>query len=72
MTGQQALLDNHRHVFSLGVGLSAPGGAFPFYLDAWFQLHALVPRHNDRPGDQPDVDTSGAIYVGGLTLGVDL
>jgi long-chain fatty acid transport protein len=72
MTGQQALLDNHRHVFSLGVGLAAPGKQLPFHLDAWLQWHALVPRHNDRPEGEPDVDTSGSIFAGGLMLGVDL
>jgi len=72
MTGQQALLDNHRHVFSLGFGLAAPGQALPFYLDVWLQLHALVPRHNDRPEGVPDVDTRGSIFAGGLTVGVDL
>ena len=72
MTGMQALLDNDRHVVSTGVGVSAPDAKLPFHVDAWFQLHALVPRDNDRPGDIPDVRTSGAIYVGGLTLGIDL
>jgi long-chain fatty acid transport protein len=72
MTGAQALLDNHRHVFSLGFGLAAAQAAVPIHVDAWFQWHALVPRHNDRPEGTPDVDTSGSILVGGLTLGVDL
>jgi hypothetical protein len=73
MTGQQALLDNHRHVFSLGFGLAAPrDAALPIHLDAWFQWHKLVARHNDRPEGEADVDTSGSIFVGGLTLGVDL
>jgi long-chain fatty acid transport protein len=72
MTGMQALLDNDRHVFTLGAGLAAPGAKLPVYLDAWFQVHALVPREHDRPGDQPDVRTSGAIYVGGLSVGIDL
>jgi long-chain fatty acid transport protein len=72
MTGPQALLDNHRHVFSLGFGLAAPQAALPLHIDAWFQWHALVPRHNDRPEGTPDVDTSGSIFVGGMTVGVDL
>jgi long-chain fatty acid transport protein len=72
MTGQQALLDNHRHVFSIGVGLAAPHGTVPLHVDAWFQTHVLMSRHHDRPDPQQDIDTSGAIFVGGLMLGVDL
>lgn len=71
MTGMQAFLDNHRHVLSVGLGLGSTG-SFPLRVDAWFQLHTLVPRAHDRPGDEPDVETSGAIFVGGLVLGVDL
>jgi hypothetical protein len=72
MTGQQALLDNHRHVVSLGFGLIAAKLAVPLHVDAWFQWHKLVARHNDRPDPEPDVDTKGSILVGGLTVGVDL
>lgn len=72
MTGQQAFLDNDRHVLSVGLGLATPRSSVPLHVDAWFQLHFLAPRTHDRPGDEPDVETSGAIYVGGLVVGVDL
>jgi hypothetical protein len=68
MTGSQAFLDNHRNVFSGGAGFDFP----PAHIDAWVQAHVLVPRHHDRPEGQADVDTSGAIFVGGLMFGVDL
>lgn len=68
MTGPQAFLDNHRHLFSLGAGFDLA----PAHLDLWFQTHLLMPRHHDRPEGTDDVDTSGAVFVGGLMLGVDL
>lgn len=81
MSGQQSLLDNHRHVFSAGLGLGWPGGTVPLYLDLWLQAHLLVPRRHVKdpdqyqPGDEVPftvMDTSGHILVGGLTVGVDL
>jgi hypothetical protein len=73
MKGAVALLDNHRHVLSLGLGLADPTSeGFPFHLDVWFQLHVLQPRTHDRPEPEPDLETGGVITVGGLTLGVDL
>jgi long-chain fatty acid transport protein len=72
MKGMQAFIDNHRHVFSLGLGLSAPSSKLPFCVDAWFQAHVLQPRTTDRPDPGTDVKTSGAIYAGGLMVGVDL
>jgi hypothetical protein len=65
MRGMQALLDNHRVVASIGAGLDLPRARVPLHLDAWFQAHVLLPRDHAR-------HTSGAIYVGGLVLGVDL
>lgn len=72
MKGQQALLDNDRHVLSVGLGLSTARSKMPLHLDAWFQLHQLVARTHDRPDTQSDVSTSGRIFVGGLVVGVDL
>lgn len=81
MDGQQSLLDNHRHILSTGVGVAWPGSRWPLHLDAWVQLHALMPRtHTKDPAQfEPDeplpfdsVDTGGSIVVGGVTLGVDL
>jgi hypothetical protein len=68
---RSGLLDNHRHVGALGVGLHAPDATFPLHLDAFFQVQRLVPRTQDR-GDQPGVEASGSIVVGGLSFGVDL
>jgi hypothetical protein len=68
MTGSQALLDNHRNVISAGLGLTFA----PVHLDLWSQAHLLVGRHHDRPEGEADLDTGGAIFVGGLMLGVDL
>lgn len=70
MTGEQALLDNHRHVVSVGGGLAFPRSAVPLHLDAWFQLHVLQPRTHRRP--EGPLETSGRIYVGGIVVGVDL
>lgn len=79
--GRQSLLDNSRHVFTGGVGLSWPGATVPLHLDAWLQLHLLVPRTHTKdpaafdPGTTPPFDTihtRGRIVVGGMTLGVDL
>jgi long-subunit fatty acid transport protein len=81
MTGQQSLLDNHRHVVALGVGVAFPGLAVPLRIDAWAQAHLLVPRTHEKdpsalpPGETPVFDrisTRGHILAGGLTLGVDL
>jgi hypothetical protein len=72
MTGQQTLLDNHRHAFSAGLGLFDPTGRVPIHIDAWVQAHVLLARHHDRPDGEEDIDTSGALFVGGLILGVDL
>lgn len=81
MDGLQSLLDNHRHIVSSGLGIAWPDTGWPVRLDIWAQFHALMPRtHEKDPAnfgpDEPlpfDVmDTSGAIAIGGLTLGVEL
>jgi hypothetical protein len=69
-TGQQALLDNTRQIFTLGVGLATSRTTFPIHLDAWFQTHILFPRDTPRPMET--IHTSGTIVVGGIMLGVDL
>jgi hypothetical protein len=81
MTGEQSLLDNHRHMLSAGVGLAEPAGGLPFHVDAWVQVHVLQPRkHRKNPAafaeDDPlpfdRISTKGHILVGGVMLGVDL
>lgn len=81
MTGQQSLLDNHRHMLSAGAGLSEPGGGLPVHLDAWLQVHVLQPRkHRKDPGAFDEgtpmpfdrISTRGHIFVGGILAGVDL
>lgn len=81
MTGLHSLLDNHRHLIALGLGLSWPETDWPFHLDLWMQLHQLVPRTHtkdaarfDDPMDIPfeSIRGSGRLAVGGFTLGVDL
>jgi hypothetical protein len=80
MDGEQSLLDNHRHVFALGIGLAWPS-KLPFRFDMWFQAHQLVSRtHTKDPSKFADdemmpfdsIDTSGRVLVGGLVMGVDL
>ena len=65
-SSRQGFLDNHRHAFSAGIGFDDPTSRFPLHVDLWFQAHLLMPR------DHGGVETSGAIWVGGLILGVDL
>jgi len=56
------LLDNHRLGVSAGVGFLVD----PIRVDVWFQTHLLLGRR------QSEIDTSGAIFAGGLVVGVDL
>ena len=79
-SGRASLLDNHRDVISLGLGLSWPGRN-PLHLDVWAQGHLLTPRSHTKdldrfdPGDTVPfyrLETDGHILVGGLTVGVDL
>jgi hypothetical protein len=81
MDGQQSLLDNHRHIVSAGLGLAWPGTRLPVHIDAWAQVHALMPRTHTKDPQRfaPDqelpfdsVATGGRIVVGGVTMGVDL
>ncbi len=81
MKGPQTLLDNHRHLMALGLGLAWPTSKYPFRLDLWAQNHELVGRTHhkdanlyDEPGDRPfsSVHGDGRILVGGFTLGVKL
>jgi hypothetical protein len=81
MDGQQSLLDNHRHLMSAGLGMAWPGTRLPVHIDAWAQVHALMPRTHTKdpqrfePDDElpfDSIDTHGRIVVGGVTMGVDL
>jgi long-chain fatty acid transport protein len=72
MTGMQALMDNDRHVFTIGAGIaSGRSKKLPIHIDLWFQVHQLVSRSNARP-DMSVITTGGRIFVGGLMMGVDL
>jgi long-chain fatty acid transport protein len=80
MTGQQSLLDNHRHLGAAGFGLAWPESDYPFRFDIWMQLHQLMARtHTKDPAlfDDPmqipeSVRGTGRIAIGGFTLGVEL
>lgn len=68
-TGRQSFLDNHRLVGTLGLG--AHLGVV--HVDAYAQLHQLVPRTHDKAAPSMEVyDTGGRVVVGGLTVGLDL
>jgi long-subunit fatty acid transport protein len=80
MRGQQSLLDNHRHLISLGTG-GALTGKLPLRFDAYVQLHQLMRRrHVKDPALQPDgemapfdaITARGRVVVVGAALGVDL
>lgn len=80
-SGRTSLLDNHRHVFSAGIGLSMPGFAIPFHINAWAQTHYLLPRRHTKDLDQYEpgepipffsIETEGTMLVGGFTVGIDL
>jgi len=80
-TGQQSLLDNHRHVLAYGMGVSWPGTKLPIRVDAWVQVHVLQPRSHtkdaaafdaEHPPPFDTIDTKGWILAGGLATGVDL
>jgi len=80
-TGRQSLLDNDRHLASVGAGLSWPDAAIPLHVDAWFQAQYLVFRANKKdpglflPGEEIPFDeasTRGHILATGITVGVDL
>ena len=80
MRGQQSLLDNTRHVMTVGFG-GALAGKLPVRLDLFAQWHRLMHRTYikdpamQQPGDDPAFDklsTSGNVLVAGAALGVDL
>ncbi len=51
-TGLSNLLDNHRHVFSVGFGASYHRGpVVPFSVDLFFQYHYLAPRSHTKDQD---------------------
>lgn len=81
MRGPQSLLDNHRHLMALGLGLAWPKGRYPFRLDLWVQNHELIGRTHykdeslyEEPSDRPfaNVHGDGRILTSGFTLGVRL
>ncbi len=80
-SGTQSLLDNHRVIGSAGVGLDLPRARVPLHVDAWVQVHQLVPRRHtkDASAFEPDdalpfevLDTAGRVIAGGLSVGIDL
>jgi long-chain fatty acid transport protein len=80
-TGRQSLLDNDRHLASIGAGLTWPHAKVPLHIDVWAQAQYLVFRANRKdpglfmPGEQIPFDeasTRGHILATGLTIGVDL
>jgi long-chain fatty acid transport protein len=80
-TGRQSLLDNDRHLASVGAGIAWPTASIPLHVDAWFQAQYLVFRANRKdaglflPGEEIPFDeasTRGHILATGITVGVDL
>jgi long-chain fatty acid transport protein len=80
-TGRQSLLDNNRHLVSLGVGAAWPEAKVPLHVDAWVQGQYLMFRANRKdpglflPGEAIPFDeasTRGHILAAGVTIGVDL
>ncbi len=81
MKGQQSLLDNHRHVLSLGLGVMLSKGPLPVRVDLFTQWHRLQKRTHvkdpelQQEGEMPLFDrigTSGNVFVAGAALGLDL
>jgi hypothetical protein len=79
-SGRQSLLDNHRDVVSMGLGVSWPNRN-PVHIDVWGQGHLLTPRTHTKDLSLYSDDESipfyqlrseGHVLVGGLTVGVDL
>jgi long-subunit fatty acid transport protein len=80
-SGRQSLLDNNRHLVSLGAGLAWPDGKVPIRIDAWVQGQYLQYRKTTKdptlllPGESlpfSSASTRGHILIGGVTVGVDL
>ena len=72
-SGRQTFLDNHRAVLGTGVGFSWPRSSVPLFVDAWIQVHQLLPRKNQKDEAPFTVyDTGGRILAGGITVGLAL
>ena len=80
-SGRQSLLDNNRHLVSIGFGAAWPRAKVPLHVDAWVQGQYLMFRANrkdpglfDDPAEIPfdEASTRGHILIGGVTIGVDL
>lgn len=85
--GLTNLLDNHRHVFSVGFGASFHRGlVVPFSVDLFFQYHYLMPRNHTKdqsivgnPAADPMLTrfararygTWGRLLVTGVQVGVE-
>lgn len=83
--GATNLLDNHRHVFTLGLGTAlSRARVTPFSADAFFQYHYLVPRRHEKdpaivgladPGllqyARSRFRTWGQLLVAGVQIGVE-
>ncbi len=85
--GLTNLLDNHRHILSVGFGASFHKGlVVPFSVDLFFQYHHLQPRSHTKdqsiiadPAADPMLvrfarshfETWGQLYVTGIQLGVE-
>jgi hypothetical protein len=70
------VLDNDRHVVTLGLGLRYDvDESLRIHIDLWGQLHMLAPREHLVPGSASrtdPMDTSGLILAGGWVLGAEL
>lgn len=73
--------DNHRHLWTAGLGLAAPiGGGKRVRFDVFGQLHWMMPRTHGIPADgsagdldgsEPPAKTSGFALAGGWTVGLE-
>ncbi len=79
-TKDHALLDNHRHITSLGAGFTNPWD-LPLNIHLWMQGHFLMKRQHTKDLSNVDdledvsfekITSAGKILVGGFTLGVEL
>ena len=70
------VLDNDRHVATLGLGLAYDvDEALRISVDLWGQLHVLAPREHEVPASSSrtdPMDTSGFILAGGWVVGAEL
>lgn len=76
------MLDNHRHIFTAGIGFAAPiGDGKRLRFDVFGQLHWLQPRTHGIPArgspgdpdfaDAPGMTSGGTILMGGWTGGLE-